>query len=165
MDPVVQHRKCRALLLVYRFKFIPVLFALPSRLTGFPVSRPPLAKKGTFFYPVTLNIDRACYLPACELDLDGVKMNWCDKFLHQMSFHLKVIARSQKHTDSLPYATIEVTVPSVLFVKGHCTNSGIVSASLSISIASEVLMVRAYRLASLSVCRSVCPESVLWQNG
>jgi len=43
------------------------------------------------------------------------------------------------------------------------------SASLTISIASKALMVRACRLAHLSVCLSVClfvcPESVLWQNG
>ena len=43
------------------------------------------------------------------------------------------------------------------------------SASLSISIASGALMLRAYHLAhlsvGLSVCLSVCPISVLWQNG
>jgi len=37
----------------------------------------------------------------------------------------------------------------------------VISASLSISIASGALMLRACRLAHLSVC----PESVLWQNG
>jgi len=49
----------------------------------------------------------------------------------------------------------------------------IVSTSLYISVASEVLMLRTCRLAHLcvclfvclSVCLSVCLESVLWQNG
>jgi len=41
------------------------------------------------------------------------------------------------------------------------------SASLSISIASGALMLQACRgrLDHLLVCLSVCPESVLWQNG
>jgi len=41
----------------------------------------------------------------------------------------------------------------------------IISASLSISIASGALMVRACRLNHVSVGRCVGPESVLWQNG
>jgi len=51
--------------------------------------------------------------------------------------------------------------------QGKDGSVSVISASLSISIASEGLMVRACRLAHLSVCLSVCvcPESVLWQNG
>ena len=41
----------------------------------------------------------------------------------------------------------------------------IFSALLSISIASGALMVWACRLDHLSICLSVGPESVLWQNG
>ena len=42
----------------------------------------------------------------------------------------------------------------------------IVSASLSISIVSEALVLRTCRLAHLCVlCVSVCLDSVLWQNG
>jgi len=43
--------------------------------------------------------------------------------------------------------------------------SYIISASLSISIASGGLVVRNIRLDHLSVSLSVCPQSVLWQNG
>jgi len=39
-----------------------------------------------------------------------------------------------------------------------------ISASLSISILSGALMIRACRLEHLSVCLSVCPEVFLWQN-
>jgi len=42
---------------------------------------------------------------------------------------------------------------------------GIISASLSISIVSRVLMIQNIRLAHLCVGMLVCPESVLWRNG
>jgi len=55
---------------------------------------------------------------------------------------------------------LRVLFKNCFFIDWHFPDD-VVSASLSISIGSGALVLRTCRLAHLSVC----PESVLWQNG
>jgi len=58
-----------------------------------------------------------------------------------------------------PYGTIQMCLYIIIII------TVIISASLSISIASGALMLRNIRLDHVSVGWSVGPQSVLWHNG